>query len=546
MVITYFVPAPRPSSVDLRAETDDRFEIGPRGLIRPPRKTRSSLSWFVILAWLACATPAHSFPEIGYLQFKVEHNLETDACLSVGTCFIDFEVKGDPTAWLSEIRSASNLGVLHWDRGVPWLAFDPDPPQGVDRVAFYDVRIDAETLVSLNAFESHFATLGRGYVAVSILSGERDRLAPLYLGPDASVPFATTCPDFTPGTLISVDPGTGPVSVDLERSYRNFILYLAEKLSPDYLALVVEANLIEISCAPQAASLYALYRDLYDDVRAELGAEPMIFATLGLQHLLDYGREACYPTSGFVSCATPAGASFPNAGPAGCFPLETGSIAELSLGGRLDVLALSFYPDSLEMNPVPGSGASTDAYLLSDWNNGGSCATRLDWPDPVDPLAAIDLLGWTGPIAFAEVASRSCYSPMRFDVPNPPGSDPLELVLEVAGSPLLQAEWTSRMLSTAIANDYLFFAHSFLRDYAPVGPWIVDEGVAAAEIQRLINIWPCSGIQDASGTLKPEMAAIGLPEPDATFCLALGGLLLTALWRIRAAHYPPCSPPNER
>ncbi|GEM_PF-2259342 len=499
-----------------------------------PIQLRGALSWLAATFCMAFAIPAQGFPEIGYLQFKVEHNLETDACLAAGTCFIDFEEKGDPSAWLSEIRGASNLAVLHWDRGIPWLAFDPDPPPGADRVSFYDARIDAGTLVHLNAFEAHFATLGRGYVSVSILSGERDRLAPLYLDPDTSVPFTTTCPDFTPGTLISVDPGTGPVIVDLERSYRNFILYLAEKLSPDYLGLLVEANLIELSCPSQSASLYALYRSLHDDVRAELGAGPMIFATLGLQHLLDYARASCYPTSGFVPCATPPGASFPDAGPAACFPLETGAIAELSLGGRLDVLALSFYPDSLEMNPLAGSGASSDAYLLPDWDTGGACTTRLDWPDVVDPLAAIDTLGWTGPIAFAEVSSRSCYSPMRFDLPNPPNPDPIELVVEVAGGPDLQAEWTSRMLGTAIANDYLFFAHSFLRDYPPVGPWLVEEGVATAETQRLINIWPCSGIQDSAGTLKPEMAAIGLPEPGGAIPLALGALLLATLRSARA------------
>ena len=85
---------------------------------------------------------------------------------------------------------------------------------------------------------------------------------------------------------------------------------------------------------------------------------------------------------------------------------------------------------------------SIDAYLLADWGTGASCATRLDWPDPIDPLAAIDLLGWTGPIAFAETSARSCGTHMRFDLPNPPSPDPLELILDLPGSPALNATKT--------------------------------------------------------------------------------------------------------
>ncbi len=60
---------------------------------------------------------------------------------------------------------------------------------------------------------------------------------------------------------------------------------------------------------------------------------------------------------------------------------------------------------------------------------------------------------------------------------------------------------------------FIFYLHSFLRDYPPVGPWTVEQGVLPLEVQQLFNIWPCSGLQDANGQWKPEMAAIGLPEP---------------------------------
>jgi hypothetical protein len=54
--------------------------------------------------------------------------------------------------------------------------------------------------------------------------------------------YLPACPDVDPGTVIQFqyDPGTGPImaSFDLERSYRNFVLYLYDKLRPDYFAIM--------------------------------------------------------------------------------------------------------------------------------------------------------------------------------------------------------------------------------------------------------------------------------------------------------------------
>ena len=146
--------------------------------------------------------------------------------------------------------------------------------------------------------------------------GKQDRLAPLHLGPGEERSFATRCPAFSPGTQVTIDPGSGPQTFDLARSYRNFVLYLARKLSPDYLALMVEANLIEANCPARAAELYALYRTLHDEVEveAELGAAPLLFATLSLPPLLAYDRAACYPSAGFSPCAgAPVPRRFPSA-----------------------------------------------------------------------------------------------------------------------------------------------------------------------------------------------------------------------------------------
>ncbi len=61
----------------------------------------------------------------------------------------------------------------------------------------------------------------------------------------------------------------------------------------------------------------------------------------------------------------------------------------------------------------------------------------------------------------------------------------------------------------------------------------MEEGVFPIVAQQLVNTWPCSGVQDATGTLKPEMAAIGLPEPALGASLALGTALLMSLARLR-------------
>lgn len=494
---------------------------------------RPTVVWVLLVCAAIWALPAQSFPEIGYLQFRVDHNLETPACLAAGTCFLEFEDFETPGAWLSEIRNASTFAALHWDRGIPWLAFDVDLPAGADRESFYDARLDAETVTWLAAFKSHFAQLGGGYVAVSVLDGPRRGYAPLHLGQQNTLPVGGACPDFSPGTQVVVDPGTGPESFDLARSYRNFVLYLAAKLGPRYLALMVEANLIELACPARADGLYALYRQLHDEVEAALalgGESPLLFATLSVPSLLAYSRESCYPTSSFLPCGASPGSSPPNAGEEACYPMSGGAVDALNLGGRLDVLALSFYPDSLEVNPLVTEDLETRAFTLPAWNAGGSCEGALAWPDAFDPMGAIDRLGWTGPIAVAETSARSCASPLRIDLP---GTPPLEYVFEIAGSPNAEAAWLEHTFTAALERDALFYIHSFLRDYEPVGVWTSEQGVLPQEIQQLVNLWPCSGVQDASGQVKPEIAAVGLPEPRFGSLLAAGFVLLSSLAPVR-------------
>ncbi|MBW2478529.1 MAG: hypothetical protein JRF38_00960, partial [Deltaproteobacteria bacterium] len=106
------------------------------------------------------------------------------------------------------------------------------------------------------------------------------------------------CPDVGPGTVVNFqyDPGTGPVmaSFDLERSYRNFVLYLYDKLRPDYVAVMIEVNMFKTLCPAKWDGLVGLYRSVYDRVRAEVAADTRVFATVTFQDLLNYEIEQCY------------------------------------------------------------------------------------------------------------------------------------------------------------------------------------------------------------------------------------------------------------
>lgn len=498
-----------------------------------------ALAALASLAPLAVILPsgiAKAEPAFGILQFRTEHDLETPACLETGSCFLRTEPSGDPSAWLAEIRGASDLATLHWDRAVPWLVFDVDPPSGADPVDWYDARLDAPTVAWLDAFAAHFAAMEHGYLAVSLLDGERDRLSALHLGAGSERRFATRCPDFAPGSQIPVDPGSGPVSFDLARSYRNFVLYLARKLAPDELALMVEANLIERTCPARAAGLYALYRWLHDAVEAELGSGPRLFATLTLPELLGYDQAACYPTASFVPCGGPPLPPAPAASEASCFPVRRSAIDALAEGGRLDVLALSFYPDGLGMRRVASESPELRAFSVASWNAGGACLAQRALAEPIDPMAAIDRLGWTGPIAISETSARACATPLYVEVPTGGGTT-TPMVFEAPGSPASQAAWVAHTYQAAVARGFVFYVHAFLRDYPPLGTWTAESGILAPTIQALFNTWPCSGLQTVDGRWKPEMLAIGLPEPGLGPGLAIGlfGLFRAARSRSGAA-----------
>jgi hypothetical protein len=126
-------------------------------------------------------------PLMGMLQFRIRHNLQDDSCVGRGDCFYAIEEEDQTAAWLAQIAADSDLAVLHWDRAVPWLAFDADPPLGTSRTDFFDARIDDKLRSWINDYAAHFASLTYSYLAVGPLHGLRDKPATWRL------PLCTVC-----------------------------------------------------------------------------------------------------------------------------------------------------------------------------------------------------------------------------------------------------------------------------------------------------------------------------------------------------------------
>ncbi len=434
--------------------------------------------------------------QMGLLQFKVQHNLQDDDCLP-DHCNLSLEEEDATAAWLDRIAASSNMAVLHWDRSIPWLAFDENPPQGVSRVDFFDGRIDDRLRNWINAFAAHFDRFPRGYLAVGLLNGQRNGIQPYRVNETLNVEVTGACPVLTPGTQIqfTYDPGSGPVSAsfDLERSYTNFVMYLYDKLQPDYLALMVEANLFKEMADPCPANwdgLVQLYRHVFDTVRPQVGAQVKVFATLTLQQLLGYDAEVCHGPLAFETCTgdpTPPAYAAPVSET--CYPLDLSAISDLNQGNRLDILALSFYPDSLLM-------AVGDDNLMrmypTDWDGVGDCLLRAPLYPYLNPATALDRFNWTKPIAIAELGARS----------NPTMIFMGGYLVQIPADLTSQAFWLASFLNTAKAQSFEFYVQSFLDDYEAIGSWTVHDGVLDSGTYNLLNGFAYMGLYDALGAPK--------------------------------------------
>lgn len=450
---------------------------------------------------------ADAAPWMGVLQFHVVHNLDDQGCLQRDDCNLSIEEEDRIEAWLDEIAAVSNLAVLHWDRTVPWLVFDPLPPDGVSRVTFYDERLDPALRAWVDAFADHFASMPRRYLAVTPLNGERNGLSPCRVDTDNDeIAVAGACPAVAPGTRVAFDydPGTGPVtaSFDLERAYTNFVLYLVDKLDPDYLALAIEANMYRVNCPGQWDGLVALYHALVDRLRGAVAPRVRLFATLTFKDLLAYETEQCHGPLAFEPCeGAPSPPDYPVPDPATCYPLDLQAVHDLDAGGRLDILALSFYPDALLM-------ATGDETVLrvypADWDGSAGCIMRAQATPFLDPFAALDRFGWDKPVAVAELGAFSCRT-LAFVRD---GQD--VFLMQPPGDTASQAFWLDHALTTARQRGFLFHVQVFQRDYPPIGPWTVQLGALPELVYNVFNSFACMGLYDAEGGPKDRVTSTWL------------------------------------
>jgi hypothetical protein len=433
---------------------------------------------------------------MGILQFRTQHTLQDNSCLP-DNCDLTMEEETDTAAWLDGLAAISNMAVLHWDRPIPWLAFDADPPQGTRRIDFYDGRIDAPLRNWIDAFVLHFQRMPTGYLAISVLNGQRNGVQQYRVDENLAVDVTSACPVLEPGTQISFqyDPGGGQVtaSFDLARSYTNFIMYLYDKLQPDYLALMVEVNLYKEMpdpCPTNWDGLARLYRHIYDRVRPQVDSRANVFATLALQPLLDYDNDICHGPLAFETCTgTPSPPAFGVPDPATCYPLDLSAISDLDQGNRLEILALSFYPDALLMDVADDNLVKL---YPETWDGVSGCDLRAQAPPFLDPVAALDRFNWTKPVAVAELAARSNRT-LQFN-----GGYLVQSPADLTS----QTFWLNHFLTAARARDFEFYVQSFSDDFVAIGTWTVLENILDRNQYSLLNTFAYMGIYDEQGLPK--------------------------------------------
>lgn len=438
-------------------------------------------------------------PRYGVLSFRVSHNVDDADCLDEGNCFFETNQEDDVEQWLQRVRDDSDLAVLHWNRPIPYHTFSVDPPEGTSRLDFYEDRLPPVLLNWLDAFATHFEKMPRGYLAVSALNSRRNRPGPSFTGETDGAPVTTaTCPDVSPGSEFEV---TGPdgtqKTIDFEHAYTNFLLYLYEKLGPEEFGLIVEANLFKKHCPDRWSGFVDLYHSIYDTVRAEVGPDPRLFATITYLDLLNYDLQRCTGGPEVESCEGPVGdPSYGSLEPQECYQIDLSSVNALNQGGRMDLLALSAYPDGLLMSVPDGP----DAVEFHPPNSSGpeDCQNRLLMPPVVNPWDQLDRLDWDKSFAISETSARSC------PVWNWSVNDDGETLLRIPGTPTSQRFWLDRALEVTKNQPMEFMVQSLYENYPPVGRSFF-QGVDNPLAYNAINLWPCSGLYTEGGAPKTEV-----------------------------------------
>jgi len=406
------------------------------------------------------AEPAVRTPILGLLQFRVEHNLENEDCIGRGDCFGHLEETDDIDGWLADIAADTTAPVLHWDRPIPWDVMATPAPADADAAAFHDARLDPSLVAWVDAFAVQFAAHPGGYLAVSVLDGDRASLAPLWRTNDQSEDVGAACADLGPGTLLDID-GT---EVEVAAAYAEFVRYLHAKLNPARLAILVEANAYAHLCPAQWPDMVALYHDVYDRTRARVDPDLPVFATLTLVELLGFDAESCYGGLRWTTCDDPVAEPPEAVSAEACFPLHAEPLLDLAEGDRMDLLALSFYPHAMDLAPP---GVDLDVAV---WEGGdepeGTCTAHARYPRQLDPLDQLDRLPWDGPVALAETSARGCDTWAALD----DASTSTRWWVSHPGSQANQQWWTDRLVEASVEHELDMLVWAFRNDYAPIGP----------------------------------------------------------------------------
>jgi hypothetical protein len=191
-------------------------------------------------------------------------------------------------------------------------------------------------------------------------------------------------------------------------------------------------------------------------------AEPRLFATITYLDILNYDLDRCTGGPQAESCDGLVGdPSYGSLDPTECYKIDLSPVKALDEGGRMDLLALSAYPDGLLMS-VPGGPDAAEFHPPTS-SGPEDCQNRLVMPSVVDPWDQLDRLDWDKPLAISETSSRSCTVWNWFNNSNGEG------LLHIPGTPTTQNFWLDRALEVTENRPLEFMVQSLYEDYPPVG-----------------------------------------------------------------------------
>jgi len=165
------------------------------------------------------------------------------------------------------LAAHGDLTALHFDGGIPWPeALSGDTlPEAVTKewTAARDAIPESRTL----------------YVAITPINMERKSLAP-YWGDSTNQPLPK------PWNEYAFD------NPDVEQAYLNYARQVIEFFHPDYLAIGIEANVVQVNAPENWEGYKKLHRAVYETLKQEYPDLP-IFATFTVSHIngLDGGDK---------------------------------------------------------------------------------------------------------------------------------------------------------------------------------------------------------------------------------------------------------------